>query len=54
LRQEKPSGFTEVEIVEDAAGGDSGLELVVGDHRVGLARDFDEATLRRLLRALSC
>lgn len=48
------SGFVEVEVVEDATPIDSGIELVLGAHRVRLARDFDEPTLRRLLRALSC
>lgn len=57
LRQERMSedgGFVEVELVEDSPAGDSGLEVLVGGHRVRVARDFDERTLLRLLRSLSC
>lgn len=47
-------GFVEVEVLEDSQAANSGIELVVGAHHLRLARDFDEPTLRRLLRALSC
>ena len=46
--------FVEVEVLEDAPAEDSGLEVRVGVHRVRVARDFDAATLVRLLQALSC
>ena len=49
------AAFVEVEVVEDGAcGEDAGLEILVGAHRVRVARDFDAATLQRLVRALSC
>lgn len=46
--------FVEVAVVDEPTGDDSGLELVVGAHRVRVARGFDPATLQRLVRALSC
>ena len=49
------AAFVEIDVVEDGAGAaDAGLEIVVGAHRVRVARDFDGATLQRLVRALSC
>lgn len=49
------AAFVEVDVVEDGAGvEDAGLEILVGAHRVRVGRDFDAATLQRLVRALSC
>lgn len=58
-RRESPrrrrSGFVEIDVVEDGTGAeDAGLEILVGAHRVRVGRDFDAATLQRLVRALSC
>jgi hypothetical protein len=56
LRQEArgAGGFVEVAVAEDPPTADSGLALEVGAYRIRLSRDFDETTLGRLLRALSC
>ena len=44
--------FVEVELaeVEDSDGGDSGLALDLKHLNLRVERDFDEATLRRVLR----
>lgn len=48
--------FVEVEMVDDNEGGrDAGLELLlIGGGRVRVERGFDEESLRRVVRALSC
>jgi transposase-like protein len=54
-RRTKAAGFVEVAVVEDGSSAvDAGLELQVGAYRVRVTRGFDESTLQRLLRALSC
>jgi hypothetical protein len=47
--------FVEVKVTEEPVGPRADLELVLASgHRVVVGRGFDEETLRRVVRALSC
>jgi hypothetical protein len=47
--------FVEVKVSDEPSELRTGLELVLASgHRVVIGRGFDEETLRRIVRALSC